>query len=134
MGLLLNLEMVKLEPAEPTLAGRAAQLVRATSLPPGNLCASELPARPRDPAPLRFQLSWRAMHSVLMHVRRAAPPGSADVFLLSENGSTEEAARHLFDLLRQLDGRGYETIHAELAPPAGIGAAYNDRLTRAAAR
>ena len=39
-----------------------------------------------------------------------------------------------FDLLRQLDGRGYETIHAELAPPAGIGAAHNDRLTRAAAR
>ena len=45
-----------------------------------------------------------------------------------------EAARNLFDLLRRLDARGYETIHAELAPPAGIGAAYNDRLTRAAAR
>jgi L-threonylcarbamoyladenylate synthase len=56
------------------------------------------------------------------------------VFLLSEDGSTEEAARNLFDLLRQLDARGYETIHAELALPAGIGAAYNDRLTRAAAR
>jgi L-threonylcarbamoyladenylate synthase len=72
--------------------------------------------------------------SVLFIGRRASPPGSADVFLLSESGSTEEAARNLFDLLRRLDGRGYETIHAELAPPAGIGAAYNDRLTRAAAR
>jgi len=72
--------------------------------------------------------------AVLFIGRRASPPGSADVFLLSESGSTEEAARNLFDLLRRLDGRGYETIHAELAPPAGIGAAYNDRLTRAAAR
>jgi len=72
--------------------------------------------------------------AVLFIGRRASPPGSADVFLLSESGSTEEAARNLFDLLRQLDGRGYEAIHAELAPPAGIGAAYNDRLTRAAAR
>ena len=72
--------------------------------------------------------------AVLFIGRRTSPPGSADVFLLSESGSTEEAARNLFDLLRRLDGRGYETIHAELAPSAGIGAAYNDRLTRAAAR
>ena len=72
--------------------------------------------------------------AVLFLGRRAAPPGNADVFLLSEDGSTEEAARNLFDLLRRLDGRGYDTIHAELAPSAGLGAAYNDRLTRAAAR
>lgn len=72
--------------------------------------------------------------AILFIGRRAAAPTSADVFLLSESGSTEEAAHHLFDLLRQLDARGYATIHAELAPPAGIGAAYNDRLTRAAAR
>jgi L-threonylcarbamoyladenylate synthase len=72
--------------------------------------------------------------AVLFLGRRAHAPANADVFLLSEAGSTEEAARNLFDLLRQLDARGYETIHAELAPPAGIGAAYNDRLNRAAAR
>jgi L-threonylcarbamoyladenylate synthase len=72
--------------------------------------------------------------AVLFLGRRAHAPGNADVFLLSEDGSTEEAARNLFDLLRRLDARGYETLHAELAPPAGIGAAYNDRLTRAAAR
>lgn len=72
--------------------------------------------------------------AVLFLGRRASPPGNADVYFLSEDGSTEVAARNLFDLLRQLDARGYETIHAELAPPAGVGAAYNDRLTRAAAR
>ena len=72
--------------------------------------------------------------AILFIGRRVAAPANADVFLLSESGSTEEAARNLFALLRQLDARGYETIHAELAPSAGIGAAYNDRLTRAAAR
>jgi L-threonylcarbamoyladenylate synthase len=72
--------------------------------------------------------------AVLFVGRRAHPPANADVFLLSEDGSVEEAARNLFDLLRRLDGRGYETIHAELAPAGGLGAAFNDRLTRAAAR
>lgn len=61
------------------------------------------------------------------------PVGPTD-FFLSENGSAEEGARHLFDLLRQLDGRGFDVIQAELAEPIGIGVAYNDRLTRAAAR
>lgn len=72
--------------------------------------------------------------AILFLGRRANPPANADVYLLSEAGSVPEAAHHLFDLLRRLDGRGYETIHVELADPAGVGAAYNDRLTRAAAR
>jgi len=72
--------------------------------------------------------------AILFLGRRVSPPTNADVFILSESGSMEEAAHHLFDLLRQLDGRGYATIHAELAPPVGLGVAFNDRLTRAAAR
>lgn len=70
----------------------------------------------------------------LLLARRAESPAAADDFYLSEHGSAEEGARHLFDLLRQLDARGYDLIQAELADPAGIGVAYNDRLTRAAAR
>jgi L-threonylcarbamoyladenylate synthase len=58
----------------------------------------------------------------------------AEDFYLSEVGSAEEGARHLFDLLRLLDARGFDVIQAELAEPVGIGVAYNDRLTRAAAR
>ena len=65
--------------------------------------------------------------------RSDLPVGPTD-FFLSESGSAEEGARHLFDLLRQLDGRGFDVIQAELAEPIGIGVAYNDRLTRAAAR
>ncbi len=70
----------------------------------------------------------------VMFVRRRPGQSGPDVFHLSESGSVEEAARNLFDLLRRLDARGHPLIHAELADPAGIGAAFNDRLTRAAAR
>ncbi|MFM8904788.1 MAG: Sua5 family C-terminal domain-containing protein, partial [Verrucomicrobiota bacterium] len=71
--------------------------------------------------------------AVMFVGRRAGFTGPA-VFHLSEDGSVEEAARNLFDLLRRLDARGLALVHAELAPPAGVGAAFNDRLTRAAAR
>ena len=47
--------------------------------------------------------------AVLFLGRRAHAPANADVFLLSEAGSTEEAAHNLFDLLRQLDADLFET-------------------------
>jgi hypothetical protein len=37
-------------------------------------------------------------------------------------------------VLHELDARGFEVIHAELAPGAHAGAAINDRLRRAAAK
>jgi L-threonylcarbamoyladenylate synthase len=70
----------------------------------------------------------------LLLARRADLPAGPTDFFLSESGSAEEGARHLFDLLRALDARGFDVIQAELAEPVGIGVAYNDRLTRAAAR
>lgn len=70
----------------------------------------------------------------LLLARRSDLPVGPEDFYLSEHGSAEEGARHLFDLLRQLDARGFDVIQAELAEAVGIGVAYNDRLTRAAAR
>ena len=70
----------------------------------------------------------------LLLARRTDLPVGPEDFYLSEHGSAEEGARHLFDLLRQLDARGFDVIQAELAESVGIGVAYNDRLTRAAAR
>ena len=70
----------------------------------------------------------------LLLARRADLPVGPTDFYLSEHGSAEEGARHLFDLLRQLDARCFDVIQAELAEPMGIGVAFNDRLTRAAAR
>lgn len=56
----------------------------------------------------------------------------SDCFWLCEDGKSETAAQHLFDLLQQLDQEDYEVIAVELAPERGIGAAINDRLQRAA--
>lgn len=50
---------------------------------------------------------------------------------LSERGDLVEAAAGLFDLLRALDGQTNRIAVAPI-PSAGIGAAINDRLTRAA--
>jgi L-threonylcarbamoyladenylate synthase len=67
-------------------------------------------------------------------------PGAAivashpNVLWLSERGSHAAAARRLFAVLHELDARGFEVIHAELAPDAREGAAINDRLRRAAAK
>jgi L-threonylcarbamoyladenylate synthase len=62
-----------------------------------------------------------------------APEGT-DTFWLSERGDLAEAGRGLYDLLRRLDGKGYAQIWCELVPEAGLGAAYNDRVRRGAAK
>lgn len=75
-----------------------------------------------------------ARSALLLMSRRQNIPAGTEVFYLSENDSVNEAAANLFDLLRKLDARGFTKIYAELAEPMGLGLAYNDRLTRAAAR
>ena len=72
--------------------------------------------------------------ALLLMSRRQNAPAGTEVFYLSEKDSITEAAANLFDMLRKLDARGFTKIYAELAEPAGLGLAYNDRLTRAAAR
>ncbi len=52
---------------------------------------------------------------------------------LSEQGNPEEAAAHLYDMLRILDTPEYSAIAVMPIPTDGIGAAINDRLRRAAA-
>jgi L-threonylcarbamoyladenylate synthase len=64
------------------------------------------------------------------------PVANQDVIfqrVLSETGNLEEAARHLFAFLRDLDVLPVKQIWAELAPAKGLGLAINDRLKRAAA-
>ena len=54
--------------------------------------------------------------------------------VLSQSGSTEEAAQRLFSALRELDKKDFEIILTELVPESGLGKAINDRLHRAAAQ
>ncbi len=70
---------------------------------------------------------------VLQARRDKLPPRTRDYYL-SERGDAEEAAHALFALLRRIDREHHSIIVAELAAPAGVGAALNDRLRRAAAR
>ena len=42
-------------------------------------------------------------------------------------------AHRLFDILRQLDQEGMETVYSEVIPPEGVGLAVMNRLGRAAA-
>lgn len=56
------------------------------------------------------------------------------LFQLSELGSTEEAAKNLFSVMRQADQCGAEVIIAGWLPETGLGPAINDRLSRAQSR
>lgn len=63
--------------------------------------------------------------------------GHADIpsthqFILSGDGSLEEAAARLFTALRQADAMNIRMILAEPFPEEGLGRAINDRLKRAA--
>jgi len=53
--------------------------------------------------------------------------------ILSPTGNLEEAAKHLFGNLRELDKKNIDIILAEEVPDIGLGKAINDRLRRAAA-
>jgi L-threonylcarbamoyladenylate synthase len=68
-------------------------------------------------------LSWRS----------SPPPGFAEVRCLSKAQNLTEAAANLFRYLRELDNLRLDMIVAEILPEAGLGAAINDRLRRAAA-
>jgi len=55
-------------------------------------------------------------------------------YYLTETGDQLQAAQRLFALIRELDGKGYQTLHIERAPIGPYSEAINDRLRRAAAK
>jgi L-threonylcarbamoyladenylate synthase len=54
------------------------------------------------------------------------------IFWLCDSGGAPEAAARLFETLHIIDSLHPAAIHAEKAPPDGMGAAINDRLFRSA--
>jgi L-threonylcarbamoyladenylate synthase len=54
--------------------------------------------------------------------------------ILSQSGSLTEAAQNLYAMLHAADAIGVERIFVEPFPQEGLGAAMNDRLSRAAAK
>ncbi|MDR0590248.1 MAG: threonylcarbamoyl-AMP synthase [Puniceicoccales bacterium] len=57
-----------------------------------------------------------------------------NIFWLSEGGDWNEVARNIFALLRRLDGMQFDLICCQVPEKIGVGAAINDRLSRAAAK
>jgi L-threonylcarbamoyladenylate synthase len=68
----------------------------------------------------------------LLAWKRPEPDQFAVVRRLSKRQDLVEAATNLFRHLRELDGQKLDLIVAEKVPDEGLGAAINDRLSRAA--
>jgi L-threonylcarbamoyladenylate synthase len=120
----------------PALPGEKA---RAGMLAPGMLARHYSPRTPltlekKLPPPDRVA---RTPHTAFLYFRRpaAGPAGAKNIFWLTPDGRPAAAARSLYTRLRALDRGGWQAIRAERVPgAAGLAAALNDRLARAAAR
>lgn len=90
-----------------------------------------------------------AVYSAVRRVARESDPRTTALLLFSEDleplrdlagervdlgsrADPAQAAHALYAAFRDLDARGIRRILVRTAPPAGLGAALNDRLTRAA--
>lgn len=69
---------------------------------------------------------------ILSFTKDWSDSGAAMTLCLSEDGSLDEAAYHIFSALRTLDESGLSLIVAEEVPDIELGRAINDRLRRAA--
>jgi L-threonylcarbamoyladenylate synthase len=141
--------IVLLEP-EPVLLRHGAIAVEAIEAVAGPL-ARELSdaAKPLAPGQLPQHYAPRVSVRIVDDAARVPPheragaallafrapvTGYAQTRVLSASGELREAAAHLFEYLHELDAAGVTRIDAERVPDAGVGAAINDRLERAAAR
>jgi L-threonylcarbamoyladenylate synthase len=95
----------------------------ADIMAPGMLLSHYAPRLP-------IRLNATETQAAEFHVGFGAVPGDEN---LSETGDPVEAAARLFDLLHRADASGRQGIAVAPIPDAGLGAAINDRLRRAAA-
>jgi L-threonylcarbamoyladenylate synthase len=151
---------VGLESTVLDLTGRGAVLLRPGGVPaeaieaaigkvgrPIPLAAAEATRSLRSPGmllshyapdlPLRLGATDVAPEEALLAFGPAPLPGAGALWNLSPAGDLAEAAARLFAGLRWLDAEGrrlgLRRIAAMPVPEAGLGAAINDRLARAAA-
>ncbi len=124
----------KPEAGENPISGKSGGMVA-----PGMMARHYSPRTPlalgkKNPAPAR---AVREAGTAFLYFRRPprVPAGAGNLFWLTTTGRPAEAARTLYARLRTLDRGGWRAIRAERVPgAAGLAAALNDRLARAAAR
>jgi L-threonylcarbamoyladenylate synthase len=136
---------------ESTVVGLAGD--RPVLLRPGGIAAEDVEAlvgpldRPRADAPLNSPGMLARHYAPATPVRLGAAsvgpdeallafgpplPGAKVTLNLSPAGDLAEAARHLYDMLHELDRAGAAAIAVMPVPETGLGRAINDRLRRAA--
>lgn len=118
------------------ITGQVKVMARSTSHPqaPGQLASHYAPRKRVIMGTIDALIEqWGNLRcGVLRFAAGKNYPTAVMVRTLSESGSTEEAAQHLFSHLRELDSAGIDVILTEFAPDEGLGPAINDRLSRAA--
>jgi L-threonylcarbamoyladenylate synthase len=136
----------------PVAAGGGAPAADGTVSSPGQLKSHYAPSKdlyPHTEAEMRRLLltADAADTAVYLFFKQASfeafainnklPPRLSDggkrFFVLSPSGNLSEAAARLFDTLHTIDALPAGVIHAERPPESGLGAAINDRLSRASA-
>lgn len=96
---------------------------------PGQLASHYAPS-----IPLRMNVRTVEDEEALLAFGPEPLAGAATTLNLSERGDLLEAAANLFGYLRALDNGYHRAIAVMPIPAEGIGAAINDRLTRASVR
>jgi L-threonylcarbamoyladenylate synthase len=119
------------------VAGQVTEILNQSSNPnaPGMLKSHYAPRKPLylNTLPEKIQKNNRPKIGVLCLNKSPDADNIQEVIFLSQQGDLNEAARHLFSALRQLDQMDIDIILATSVPEEGLGKAINDRLRRAAA-
>jgi len=92
----------------------------------------QLPSHYAPHIPVRLDATSVSSDEALLAFGRPLD-GAAAMLNLSEAGDLNEAATHLYAMLRALDDRRFTAIAVMPVPMTGLGLAINDRLKRAAA-
>ncbi len=127
--LLLRPGGLALEELESQLGPLAAPNPEAAPRAPGMLASHYAPS-----LPVRLDASSVGASEALLAFGPDAPKGAAETLWLSKSGDVDEAAAHLFAMLRALDRPEFSAIAVMPIPERGLGRAINDRLRRAATR
>jgi hypothetical protein len=78
---------------------------------------------------------WTNLHTEkINNAQNSMMQAAPAIFVLSQSGNLQEAASNLFAMLHTIDSLQTAIIHAQAAPNHDLGAAINDRLSRASCR
>src|SRR5690606_36001049 len=132
-GIVLRSGGLSLEDIESVIGSVRMQTSSSNPLAPGQLQSHYAPRKKLVTGNID-DLLLKHKHESVAVLSFQKDYGQAIQYILSPTGNHEEAARHFFSALRQLDASPADLIVAEFVPDTGLGRAINDRLRRASHR